>query len=361
VAVILDSNRDHPLVAEVMIVDDQPTSRIILEKVVRGIGDNLRVRSIGNPLSALHAVEDRTPDLILVDYMMPGMDGIEFTRRVRALPDCREVPIIVVTVVDDRGVMYRALEAGATDFLTKPVDHYECKVRCRNLLTLRRQQLIIRNRATSLEAQIRRAVGEIRERERETLYRLARAGEYKDYVTGEQQARIGRLARSMAGRLGMDAAFCESIEIAAPLHDIGKIAIPDRILRKEGPLTGDEMETMREHARVGHDILKDSPSPYLNMGASIALRHHESWDGSGYPDGLSRGTIPMEARIVAIADILDALISARPYKPAWPLPEALAEIRRLRGTRLDPDCVDALFDCMDEFRPGRNGMAGSRQ
>jgi len=310
-------------------------------------------------MSALHAIEERMPDLVLADYMMPGMDGLEFTRRVRARPDGRDVPIVVITVVDDRAVMYRALEAGATDFLTKPVDHYECKVRCRNLLTLRRQQLIIRNRTTSLEAQIRRAVGEIRDRERETIQRLARAGEYRDYVTGEQHARIGRMARSMAARLGMDPTFCEAIEIAAPLHDIGKIAIPDWILRKEGPLSPDEMSIMREHAGVGHDILKDSPSPYLAMGASIAFGHHEAWDGSGYPRGLSGTRIPVEARIVAIADILDALLSARPYKPAWPVSQALAEIRRLRGSRLDPDCVDALFDCLDEFLPEPNGVAES--
>jgi two-component system response regulator RpfG len=358
-AVILDSNKDHPLVADVMVVDDQPTSRIILEKVVRGIGDNLRVRSYGNPLSALHAAQERAPDMILADYMMPGMDGIEFTRRVRALPGCRDVPVVVITVVDDRAVMYRALEAGATDFLTKPVDHYECKVRCRNLLTMRRQQLIIRNRAHALEAQIRRAVGEIRERERETLFRLARAGEYRDYVTAEQQARIGSMARAMAARLGMDPSFCDAIEVAAPLHDIGKIAIPDHILRKEGTLTTEEMGVMREHAQIGHDILRDSPSPYLTLGASIAIGHHEAWDGSGYPHGLAGPEIPIEARIVAIADILDALLSVRPYKQAWPVQQALTEIRRLRGSRLDPDCVDVLFDCVDEFLPDRNGLTAS--
>ena len=176
----------------------------------------------------------------------------------------------------------------------------------------------------------------------------------------KQQARIGRMARSMAARLGMPTVFCDAIEVAAPLHDIGKIAVPDRILRKEGPLAPDEMETMREHARVGHEILKDSPSPYLNMGASIALTHHESWDGKGYPRGLSGAKIPVEGRIVAVADILDALLSVRPYKPAWPLAQALAEIRRLRGSRLDPECVDVLFECVDEFLPERNGMAGSR-
>ncbi|HEY7842024.1 MAG TPA: HD-GYP domain-containing protein, partial [Gammaproteobacteria bacterium] len=178
-------------------------------------------------------------------------------------------------------------------------------------------------------------------------------------VTAEQQARIGRLARGMAARLGMDPSFCDAIEVAAPLHDIGKIAIPDHILRKEGALTAEEMEIMREHAQIGHDILRDSPSPYLTLGASIAIGHHEAWNGSGYPHGLGGTEIPIEARIVAIADILDALLSVRPYKHAWPVPQALAEIRQLRGSRLDPDCVDVLFDCLDEFLPDRNGLTAS--
>jgi HD-GYP domain-containing protein (c-di-GMP phosphodiesterase class II) len=157
----------------------------------------------------------------------------------------------------------------------------------------------------------------------------------------------------------MDAAFCDAIEVAAPLHDIGKIAVPDAVLRKPGPLATDELEIMRRHAEVGHDILKDSPSPYLNMGASVALSHHESWNGDGYPRGLAGEEIPLEGRIVAIADILDALLSQRPYRQPWPVPQALDEIRRLRGSRLDPDCVDAMFDSLDDILPVGGEEAGS--
>ncbi|MBI2993639.1 MAG: response regulator [Gammaproteobacteria bacterium] len=347
--VLLDLARDHPLLADVMVVDDQPTSRIILEKVLKGIGSSIRVSSFGSPVSALLAAETNPPDLIVADYKMPELDGVEFTRRIRALPACHDVPIVVVTVIDDKAVMYEALEAGATDFLTKPVDHYECKVRCRNLLTMRRQQLIIRNRAASVEYQIRQSADDIRIRERETLARLARAGAFKDYVSASQLARIGRLSRAIAAELGLNARLCETIELAAPLHDIGKIGVPDRILQKPGPLTPEERETMKSHTRNGFEILRDSTSAYLSLGASIALSHHESYDGSGYPAGAAGDEIPMEARIVAVADILDALLSDRPYKKAWPMPEALSEISKLRGNRLDPRCVDALYSCLDQF------------
>ena len=347
--VILDSAREHALLADVMVVDDQPTSRIILETVLKSIGGNLRISSFENPVSALLAAESNPPDLIVADYKMPQLDGLEFTRRIRALPACHDVPIVVVTVVDEKAVMYEALEAGATDFLTKPVDHYECKVRCRNLLTMRRQQLIIRNRAASLEVQIRQSADDIRMRERETLARLARAGAFKDYVSAGQLARIGRLSRAMAAELGFNARLCETLELAAPLHDIGKIGVPDHILLKPGHLTPEEREAMKSHARIGFEILKDSTSAYLSMGASIALSHHEAYDGSGYPAGAAGDEIPIMARIVAVADVLDALLSDRPYKRAWPFPDALTEIAKLRGTRLDPRCVDALYSCLDQF------------
>ena len=347
--VILDSARDHPLLADVMVVDDQSTSRMILETVLKSIGGNIRVSSFENPISALLAAESNPPDLIIADYKMPELDGVEFTRRIRTLPACQDVPVVVVTVIDEKAVMYEALEAGATDFLTKPVDHHECKVRCRNLLTMRRQQLIIRNRAASLEVQIRQAGDDIRARERDTLARLARAGAFKDYVSSAQLLRIGRLSRAIAGELGLNGRLCETIELAAPLHDIGKIGIPDRILLKPGELTLEERETMKSHTRIGFEILRDSSSNYLSMGASIALSHHESFDGGGYPSGVGGDDIPIEARIVAVADVFDALLSERPYKKAWTFPEVLAEISRLRGNRLDPRCVDALYSCLDQF------------
>ncbi len=349
---------NHSLVAEVMVVDDQQTGRMIVETILRSLGDNVRVISYDNALMALHDATHRTPDLIVADYKMPNLDGVEFTRRIRRLPSCQDVPIVIITVIDDRSVMYQALEAGATDFLTKPVDHYECKVRCQNLLTMRRQQLIIQARANSLEKQIEYAVDKIKLRERETLYRLARAGEFKDYATSAHQARIGRISRIIAEEIGMEGQFCETIESAAPLHDIGKIGVPDVILLKSGPLNPEEMQIMRSHTRIGYEILKDSPSPYLQMGASIALSHHESLDGNGYPSGLRGADIPIEGRIVAVADILDALLSERPYKVAWPLHRALEELENLQGSRLDPACVQALMNRTDDVVEVRTVATG---
>ncbi|MBI1731612.1 MAG: response regulator [Gammaproteobacteria bacterium] len=353
--ILLKDIRHHPLSAEVMVVDDQPTSRIILETILRSIGDNIRVTGYESPLDALRDLESGLlPDLIVADYYMPGMDGIAFTRDIRRLPACHDIPLVIITVVEQRKVMYEALEAGATDFLTKPVDHYECKVRCRNLLTLRRQQSIIRSRAHAHQTNIVQSVEDLRQREREALTRLALICARREHGTGDP-LRVGRVARRMAMEMGLGIEFCESIELAAPLHDIGRIGIPDAILFKPGPLTPDEAGIMRSHTRIGYDLLKDSASPALQMGARIALHHHESFDGSGYPQGLGGDDIPLEARIVAAADRFYALNSARPYKTAWPAPVALAEIRRLGGRSLDPACVEALLRCAEFLTPDGPG------
>ncbi len=347
--VILNNKKNHPLIATVMVIDDQLTSRIIFKTVLQSIGDNIKVETFDNALTALKLAEANPPDLIIADYKMPRLDGVEFTRRLRMIPSCQDVPVVIITVIEDKSVMYKALEAGATDFLTKPVDHYECKVRCRNLLTMRRQQLIIRNRANSLETQVKDAVEKIHTREKEALLRLARAGEFKDRLTGMHLIRMSKISRIIADELGMSSDFCEIIEIAAPMHDIGKIGIPDKILLKPGPLNADEMDIMKTHTSIGHEILKDSPSPYLKMGAIIALNHHERFNGEGYPTGLHGEDIPMEARIVTTADIFDALTSTRPYKQSWTVEATLEEISRQKTRQLDPNCVDALFNTLDEI------------
>lgn len=341
--ILLDHNKDHPMIANVMVIDDQLTSRIILETVIQSIGDNVKIRSFDNALDALKIAESDPPDLITVDYKMPELDGVEFTRRLRKLPSCTDIPVIVITIVEEKSIMYQALEAGATDFLTKPVDHYECKVRCRNLLTMRRQQIIIKNRARSLEAKVQDAIEQIHTREKETLYRLARAGEFKDGVTGRHLLQMANISRLIAEELGLDSRFCDTIEIAAPMHDIGKIGIPDNILLKDGKLDKKEFEIMKEHTQIGYEILKDSPSPYLQMGATIALNHHEHFGGGGYPRNLRNNDIPLEARIVTVADVFDALTNKRPYKEAWSIDEAIQEIESKSKTVFDPDCVKALI------------------
>lgn len=334
----------------VLVLDDQFTGRKILEQLIHGIDRSLAVESFDDPLQALERAARGAPDLILTDYKMPVMDGVEFTRRVRAVPGCADVPLVVVTVVEERRVRYEALEAGATDFLTRPIDHHECRARCRNLLTLRRQQQIIKDRARWLEQQVAVATGKIRVREQETLLRLAKAGEYRDGTTGNHILRMARYSRLLAAQLGLSEGDCDEIELAAPMHDIGKIGIPDHVLCKTGRLTPEEMLVMQSHTVNGYEMLKDSPSRYLQQGAVIALSHHERYDGSGYPHGLAGDDIPLVARIVAVADVFDALLSVRPYKLAWHFDDAVTYLREQSGRHFDPNCVEAFLDRLDAVR-----------
>lgn len=327
----------------IVIIDDQAISRKLLEKLVGTIELHAEVRPFADPIEALAWIEGNTPDLVLTDYKMPNLDGVSFTRQFRQMPYCADVPLVMVTCIEDREVRYQALEAGATDFLTKPVDQVECRTRCRNLLTLRHQQQIIKDRNRWLERRVSEATNAIRTRERETLMRLAKAGEYRDEETGNHVLRMARYSQLIAEELGLSAEETKVIEIAAPMHDIGKIGIPDAILLKPGKHTPDEFAIMKRHTLIGYEILKESPSKYLQMGATIALGHHEKFDGSGYPYGLRGEEIPLAARIVAVADVFDALTSVRPYKQAWPVQDAVAYLRKQRGTHFDPGCVDRFL------------------
>jgi two-component system response regulator RpfG len=340
----------------VVVVDDQTAGRKILEHLIRSIDPNLEVVAFDEGPTALDFIRAATPDLIVTDYMMPEMDGVSFIRRARAVPFCSDVPIIVVTVVEDKRIRYQALDAGATDFLNRPIDQHECRARCRNLLTLRRQQQILSNRAKWLEGQVEVATKEIFAREEETLLRLARAGEYRDEVTGNHVLRMSRYCGLMAAGLGLPEHECRAITLAAPMHDIGKIGIPDNILLKPGKLTEAEFDIMRGHTWLGYQILCDSRSKYIQLGATIALYHHEKFDGTGYPKGLSGDDIPLPARIVAVADVYDALTSVRPYKRAWTTKDAMDHIRSLSGAHFDPDCVRAFIACLAEIDAVRHAL-----
>lgn len=333
----------------VVIVDDQFTGRRILRELLVNLGQGLEVVDYSDPQKALADVRNSLPDLIVTDYRMPGMNGTQFIRAVRALPGGRDVPIVVVTVLDDRKVRYEALEAGATDFISRPLDSVECRARCRNLLQLRRQGRLVRKRAQWLEQRVHAATQEVIKRERETLFRLARAGEYRDEETGNHVLRIARYARCVAHTLGLDDLLCETIELAAPMHDIGKIGIPDRILLKPGQLDPEEREIMMRHASIGHEILMGSDSRYIEMGAVIALSHHERWDGGGYPSGLIGEDIPLPGRIVAVVDVYDALRSNRPYKSAWSREAACGYLREQSGRHFDPACVSAFMKCFQRI------------
>jgi len=330
--------------ATILIVDDQSISRMILEELMHSIGADIQVESFGDPIKALEWAKLNPHDLVLTDYKMPNMDGIEFTQWLRQIPNCSDIPVVIITCVEDKSVRYKALEVGATDFLTKPIDHHECRARCRNLLQLRQQQSIIKDRAQWLENEINEKTCELKLREQETILRLARAGEYRDEDTGKHVERMAQYSHIIAKELGLPENKCNIIQHAAPMHDIGKIGIPDHILLKQGKLSPSEWQAMKTHTQIGYDILRDSPSEYLQAGAIIALNHHERFDGKGYPRNLVGTDIPVEARLVAVSDVFDALMSERPYKSAWTLDQSLDLLKQERGKHFDPDCIDAFFN-----------------
>jgi two-component system response regulator RpfG len=324
----------------VVIIDDQSTSRKILEELVFSLGEDISIKSFSDPVAALESVQISEPDLVLTDIKMPRLDGVEFTHLFRTRYE--DVPLIVITGIEDREIRYRALESGATDFLTKPVDHNEFRVRCHNLLELRRHHKISKGRTKWLEEKVSEATQAISIRERETLLRLAKAGEYRDEETGNHVLRMAKYSYIIAKNIGLPEDECRVIEVSATMHDIGKIGIPDSILRKPGKLTDEEFRSMKRHADIGHEILKDSPSKYLQTGAVIALGHHEKFDGSGYPSGLRGDDIPLPARIVAVADVFDALTSRRPYKDSWSVKDAFDYLNAEKGAHFDPDCIEAF-------------------
>ncbi len=331
----------------VVIVDDQSTSRIILEEVVGALDPDIRVASFGSAAGALAWVEHNTPDLVLTDYKMPEMDGIEFIRRLRRLPATADVPIVVVTVVDDKVVRYQALEAGATEVLNKPIDPHECRARCHNLLLMRRQGQVIRNRARWLERQVADATRVLGDREREALRLVASVGGLRNPGGAERQQHTARTALAIAVRLGLPPDTCESIEIATLLRDVGMCGIPDAVLQHPGALDAAGLARVRAHARAGHDLLAGHRSPLLHLAADVALHHHERWNGSGYPAALAADSIPLAARIVAVADVHGALLTARPWRVALAPENARAALAGGRGTLFDPLCIDALFAHLD--------------
>ncbi|MGH7684484.1 MAG: HD domain-containing phosphohydrolase, partial [Vulcanimicrobiaceae bacterium] len=299
---------------------------------------------------ALAWSEDHQADLAIVDYHMPPPNGIEFVQTFKGQAGNATVPVIMITGVKDRSVRHAALEHGVDDFLEKPADSVEFLVRSRNLLRLRERSVELANRADRLAEEVRRATEQIAHRELETIHRLTRAAEHRDKETHNHIVRMGHYAKLLGGAIGLANDRQELLRYAAPMHDIGKVAIPDNILLKNGRLSSSEWTKMMTHARSGYDILKDSDSEVLRLAAEIALTHHEKWDGSGYPQGLVGEAIPLSGRITAIADVLDALLSVRPYKPAWPLPEVIDALRRGKHEHFDPVLIDAFLDIIPDLQ-----------
>jgi two-component system, response regulator RpfG len=328
--------------ATIIIVDDSVISLKLLEHALAGLND-VQVRAFEKPEEALAAYREGPCDLLITDLQMPVMDGLQLIQACTMGERGSDAPIMVVTASTERELRQRALTLGAIDFLTKPLDADEIRARTRNMVALARAKRKLADRSKWLADEVRRATTTIANRERETIIRLARAAEYRDWETGQHILRIVEYTRLIVGELSLSPDFAEEVVLAAPLHDIGKIGIPDFILRKPDRLDPEEYALMQRHTVIGHEILRDSNSRLLQLGAEIALTHHEKFDGSGYPRALAGEAIPMAGRIVAVADVFDALTSRRPYKAAWPLADARALIQQGARKHFDPVCVDAFL------------------
>jgi putative two-component system response regulator len=332
---------DRLRAARVLLVDDQELNLRVLRQVLEKAGlENITLTQ--DPYAVAPLVALHPPDLVVIDLHMPGLDGFGVMDAIRPQLDAAGyLPILVLTADVTDQARRRALESGARDFLTKPIDSMEVILRTRNLLETRMLYLELELQNAELERRVRERTEQLQAAELETLDRLARTAEYRDDQTGRHVVRVGRVAALIARILGLDDATVRLLRLAAPLHDLGKIGIPDRILLAPRKLEPEEFEEMKHHTVIGSRILAGSSSDFLRLAERIALHHHERWDGHGYY-GLVGGDIPLAARIVAIADVFDALTHERPYKSAWPVDKAVEEISRGRGTHFDPAVVDAF-------------------
>lgn len=342
----------------ILIVDDDLLAQGLVEHLLTGLGDS-RTLCFSDGQEALAWCATQVPDVVITDHHMPGLTGLDLIARLRQDPRTRDVPIMMISAAEDREVRYQALELGANDFLGKPIDAPEVKARTRNMLTLRRAQRSLAIRSEHLAEEVKRATSMIAAREQDTILRLCRAAEYRDWETGSHIMRMAHYARIIAGQLELPEANREAIFLATPMHDIGKIGVPDYILLKPGRLADAEYTIMKQHTVIGHQILHDSSSDLLQLAAEIALSHHERFDGSGYPNGTRGTAIPLPGRIVAVADVFDALTSERPYKREWQVEAAVATMKQDAGTHFDPQCVEAFLRGLDgilqvraDFRDG---------
>ncbi|MFK7821993.1 MAG: response regulator [Planctomycetaceae bacterium] len=348
--------------SRIVIVDDEPFNFMVLRKFLSDEGYS-DVRTTSDSTTAVTTIRDARPDLVILDVVMPQVDGIEILKVLKSDPSLARIPVLILTATADASVKKNALDIGATDFLNKPVDSNDLLPRVRNSIMYKLQQDQLRDHAEYLEDQVRLRTSELIESRRDIVRCLARAGEYRDTQTGYHVLRVGMYAGLIADELGFSPAEVEDIELAAQLHDLGKIAIPDAILLKPGKLTEEEIREMRRHCRVGMKIIQPDPvitsvarsGPGLNpnrliqMAAMIASTHHEHWDGGGYPCGLSREQIPIEGRITAVADVFDALSSKRPYKEAFDFDDCFEIMERQRNKHFDPAVLDALTARRDEI------------
>jgi len=343
--------------SSILIVDDDAANNSFVEQLLIWAG-YANVRSVTDAAEGLELAREACPDLILLDLSMPDIDGYEFMRRLgESSPRSSVAPVLVFTGDISPEAKTKALELGASDFLTKPGDSTEILLRVKNFLRLRQMQKALEKQNRELERRVRERTAALESARREVLERLAIASEYRDDETGEHTRRVGELSAKVARGFGLNDENVDLIRSAAPLHDVGKIGIPDSILKKPGKLTAEEFEIVKTHTEIGARILSGGQTAVMQLAESIALSHHERWDGTGYPYGLVGEQIPICGRIVAVADVFDALTSERVYKSAIPPAEAVEIILAESGKHFDPQVVDAFLSAIRELETERSRVA----
>ena len=326
------------MTSKVLIVDDEYSGRQTLESVLEGEGYELEMAE--NGMEAIEKAQKSLPDVILLDVMMPGMTGFEVCKHIRNDPQMAEIPIIVLTALDDRESMLTALKSGADDFISKPFDRYELRARLLGITSLNRYHKLIQERKKLQDAnsQLLKAYDA-------TIEGWSRAMDLRDRETEGHSQRVAELTVNLAKKFQMRDEEIIHIRRGSLLHDIGKIGIPDSILHKSDKLTDDEWLVMRKHPQFAYEMLQ--PIDYLHTALDIPYCHHEKWDGTGYPRGLKGSEIPLSARLFAVVDVWDALTSNRPYRLAWPKEEALKYIREQSGKHFDPAITELFFELID--------------
>jgi putative two-component system response regulator len=357
--------------SRILLVDDEPSILRGLQRVLSDDPSGWIVSTAGSVEAALAQLRRDAIDAVVTDVNMPHQDGFALLAEMRRLPEVKGIPVIVVTGLDEEDLKRRALEMGAIDLLNKPVHPQDLLARLRNAVRLKAYEDQLRTQNAVLECKVAERTADLANSRLDIIWKLGKAGEHRDEQTGQHVVRVGYYCRALAEKLGLARDFVEAVFLASPLHDIGKIGIPDRVLRKRGPLTPDEWEVMKQHCAIGADILREgsttmrvhllqstscpappgppSPNPILDLAASIALTHHERWNGTGYPSGLAGAEIPLASRIVALADAYDALRSERPYKPALPEEETRRVVGGECGRQFDPEIYAAFERAQGDF------------
>lgn len=345
----------NPLESKILIVDDDQTNVDVLEEILSEYGYQ-NITSTINPLTAIELYKEEEYDIILLDILMPELDGFEVMEQFAKIKDISAVPILVLSALTDKDTRLRALSSGARDYLSKPFNPEEVLVRIRNMLEVGIAQKQLRTHNEVLDEKVREKTRELRETRLEIIQRLGIAAEYRDNETGLHIVRMSQISFEIGKRAGLSSYESELLLNASPMHDVGKIGIPDKILLKTGSLNDDEWDIMKQHTTIGAKILTGHQSDLLQAAKTIAITHHERWDGSGYPEGLSRQDIPLLGRIVAIADVFDALTSKRPYKDAWPTERAIMVMEEDSGTHFDPmllrtfkSCINKVIDIKNKY------------